>query len=143
MEKLSLILILILCLVIISLLFIVAKAQGIWPFKETYQAVALTSGEIYYGKLSFFPSPRLKDAWFVRQEPAKEEGKEPNLMLSPVSALYFAPKNVLYLKKENILWWADLSDQSQVLNLIKSRGKGQEIQTPQVPSTLAPEKPTK
>jgi len=138
MDKISKILVAILALTVIILLFVILKLQGVLKFEEKYQVVVLKTGEVYFGKLSFFPSPHLKDAWFVRQESAGKEGEEPNLMLYPVSNLYFTPKNVIYFPKESISWWANLSEEGRVSTLIKSQ-KAQVFQ-PQTPQKESSEK---
>lgn len=142
MDRLSKILISILALTIVILLLAILKLQGILKFERGYQVVVLKTGEVYFGKLSFFPSPHLEDAWFVRQEPAQKEGEEPNLMLYPVSQLYFTPKNVIYFPKESISWWANLSEEGRVLNLIKGQRASPQPQVPPQPQAPASETPS-
>jgi len=141
MDRTSKILVTILALTVVILVFVILKLQGILKFEEKYQVVVLKTGEVYFGKLSFFPSPHLKDAWFVRQENKGKEGEEPNLMLYPVSSLYFAPKNVIYFPKESISWWANLSEEGRVSTLIKSQKV--QISQPQIPPQTSPKETPK
>lgn len=114
-----------LCLVIFVIFvvfFSYAWGKGIWPFGERkYQAVQLSNGDIYYGHLCLFPSPKLTDVYFIQNVPAAKEGEQPTTKLAPLTSLFFAPENVMHLNKDQILWWADLRGDSQVLQLIKQQ----------------------
>lgn len=112
----------IIVLVVVSFYLAYAAGKKTWPFGAKYQAVALESGEIYFGNLSLFPSPKLSNAWMPQQTQGEKE--EVGLQLVPVSSSYFAPENILYLNKDKILWWTDLSEESQVVQVIT--GKAQE-----------------
>jgi len=116
-------LIIILALVVAYLSY--AWGKGIWPFGEKkYQAVRLSNGDVFYGRLHFFLSPRLSDAYFVQAVPSQKEGEQADSQLSPVSSLFFAPENTMHFSRNQILWWADLSKDSQILKAIKEiKGK--------------------
>jgi len=116
-------LIVILALVVAYLSY--SWGKGTWPFGEQkYQAVRLINGDVFYGRLHFFPSPKLFDAYFVQNVPAQKEGEQLGSQLSPISSLFFSPENTMYFSKNQILWWADLSKDSQILKAIREmRGK--------------------
>ena len=129
MKKiLSYLLLIIFILLIIWLGFIIVKKVVSAP---NYQAVKLASGEVYFGKLHLFPRLKMTDAHYVQYTPAKpaspelqrgEEGDTtatPENQLLPLSAMAFQPTNTLYLLKEQISWWTDLSPDSQIVKLIK------------------------
>lgn len=95
-----------------------AWGKKTWPFGlGKYQVVQLTSGEVYYGKLSRFPCFKLTDVYFVQQA-QETEGATSTTQLVPLSSIFFNPENTIYLQKSQVLWWADLSKDSPVLQAI-------------------------
>ena len=98
------------------LYFFSAWVGNLWPFNKSWQAVALTSGEVYFGHLVWLPSPHLVDVWYIRN--VSDENNELSQKLFPFSSLYWGPENVLYLSREKIVWWTTLSSTSQVVRLI-------------------------
>ncbi|MEK7580199.1 MAG: hypothetical protein AAB465_01090 [Patescibacteria group bacterium] len=119
MKKiLSYLLVVVLILVIIYFGFVIVKKVVSAP---TYQAVKLASGEVYFGKLHLFPRLKMTDAHYVQYTPAKEGDTTatPENQLLPLSAMAFQPTNTLYLLKEQISWWTDLSPDSQIVKLMK------------------------
>lgn len=83
---------------------------------EKWQAVQLINGDVYYGKLQIFPCCKLSEAYFIQ---TIQEETDSIPQLKPLNSLFFGPENVMHLQKEQILWWADLSENSQVLKAIK------------------------
>ncbi len=120
-NKKIIIYVLIVILVLAAAYFSYAWGKKTWPFggEDKYQAVRLISGDIYYGHLSRCPSLKLTDVYFVQEVPAAKEGEQPTPQLVPFSSLFFAPKDEMHLAKSQILWWADLQKDSQILKTIK------------------------
>lgn len=125
--------------VVFTFYLVFAWGKELWPFAEGYQVVSLANGAVYYGHLSFFPSPRMVDVWLFQQTTPEKKGEEPQLNLIPFPSLFFGPKNVLYLEKEQIIWWADLEEDSPVVKFIKSQ-KGLPTTLPQEQSPQQPPK---
>jgi len=127
--------------IIVIFCFYLAFAWGkeLWPFQARYQVVTLTNGEVYYGRLTFFPSPRMVDVWFFQQTTPEKKEETPQLNLIPFTSLFFSPKNVLYLEKEQIAWWADLGKDSAVVKFIKSQKEGPTT----APQEQSPQQPQK
>lgn len=128
MKKILIYLLLVvLILVIIWVGFIVVKKiVSAPPAGGDYQAVKLASGEVYFGKLHLFPRLKMTDAHYVQYTPAKEgdTAAMPENQLLPLSTMAFQPTNTLYLLKEQISWWTDLSSDSQIVKLIKQEKEG-------------------
>jgi len=104
--------------------FSYAWGKKTWPFSEQkYQVVQLASGEVYYGKLRTFPSFKLSDVYFIQKTQPANEGEQAGTQLLPLSSLFFTPQNTMRLNKGQILWWADLSSDSQILEAIKEAKK--------------------
>lgn len=85
-------------------------------FIEKYVGVYFLNGELYFGKISYFPKLKLIDPYIFRLD--QQTG---NNVLLPLIQLPWQPKNFIYLNKNQILWISPLSDNSPVLTLIKNR----------------------
>ena len=109
--------------IFILLCFYLVYAAGSknWPFRVKYQAVALESGEIYFGNLSLFPNPKIMNVWTLQQT---QEEEQSNLQLIPFKSSYFSPESTMYLNMEKITWWTNLDEDSQVVKIM--RGDTQE-----------------
>jgi len=138
-NKIKIVIIVVIGVSVLFFLYLVfAWGKGLWPFEAKYQVVTLVNGEVYYGRLSFFPSPKLIDAWFFQQTPSAAEEETPGINLVPFNSLFFGPENVLYLEKDQIIWWADLKQDSQIVKFIENQKGGSPAQ---VPSTQIPQQP--
>lgn len=139
MKKKNFIIIIIVLIVVLFFYLAFAWGKGIWPFSTTYQVVTLVNGEVYYGRFSSFPSPKIVDAWLFQQTPAQEEEGADNVVdLIPFTSLFFAPKNVIYLEKSQILWWSDLEKDSAIIQLIEAKSEAQSLtpSTEQLPQKI-------
>jgi len=127
-------------IVILSAFYLVfAWGKELWPFEARYQVITLTNGEVYYGRLCFFPSPRIVDAWLFQQTSTEKEKETPKLNLIPFTSLFFGPQNVLYLEKEQIVWWANLEKDSPIVKFIQSQ-QGKSPTSSEEQSTQQPQK---
>ncbi len=95
----------------------IAKYANLWPFNKSWQAVSLTTGEVYFGHLIWLPSPHLVDVWYIK---TTTRNGQTNQELFPLAGLYWGPENVLHLKSKNISWWTNLRKDSQVIKAIQS-----------------------
>lgn len=127
------ILIIVLFIFILTCFYLVyAAGSKNWPFKVKYQAVALESGEIYFGNLSLFPNPKIMNVWTLQQTQGENEAS--NLQLVPFKSSYFTPENTMYLNMEKIIWWTNLDGESQVVKIMKG-----EVQADSGEKTTQPE----
>ncbi len=111
--------ILIIVFVLVCVCFSYAWGKKVWFFGiGKYQAVQLVSGEVYYGKLAHFPCLKLKNVYFIQQTQGAESATS-TVQLAPLSSLFFGPENEMHLQKSQIIWWADLSKDSEVFKMIK------------------------
>lgn len=77
-----------------------------------YSAVYLTTGDIYYGKLSWFPGPRLTDAWIL-QRTQNAQGQT-QLGVVPFTSSFWGPVNEIDLNPNDIVFWTRLRNDSQL-----------------------------
>ena len=77
-----------------------------------YSAVYLTTGDIYFGKLSWFPKPRLTNVWLLQRN--VDSLNQPQLGLVPFTSAFWGPVDEIYLSPKQIVFWTRLSKESAV-----------------------------
>ncbi|MFA4999669.1 MAG: hypothetical protein WC519_03015 [Parcubacteria group bacterium] len=80
-----------------------------------YMAVYLTTGNIYFGKTSFFPCVKMRDPWFLQQS---ENG---GLSLQKFSDAVWAPKGGMKINRKQIVFMSKLSDVSPIIATMEGR----------------------
>ncbi len=126
--------ILLVTLIVISVLAILVLA--IFVYRATtgasskikgdkYQAVFLNSadGQVYFGKLKDLDSEyyELKDIYYVRVEqvqPNQEEQTQQNISLAKLGNEIHGPEDVMYIRKDQVLFWENLKEEGQVVTAI-------------------------
>ncbi len=106
------------------------------PDGSTYQAVFLTNGQVYFGKLSgeSTRTPKLEDVFYLQANQALQQGQPsearaatgtPGTAPSPQFSLaklgkaeIHGPQDRLFLNKQQVLFWEDLRSDSQVVKTI-------------------------
>jgi hypothetical protein len=108
----------------VAVLVAVLAAFSIWFFMEfhawpisgrssNYSAVYLTNGAVYFGKLSWFPSPHLTNVWFLQQSTNQQGQTQASLV--PFTNLFWGPSDELYFNANQILSWTPLKTTSQLV----------------------------
>ena len=82
------------------------------PSESEYSAVYLTSGDVYFGKLSWFPWPRLREVWYLQR--GVSEQNQPQLGIAQLKNAFWGPMDVIYLNPKQILFWTRLRSDSQL-----------------------------
>lgn len=95
---------------------------------DKYQAVFLNSqdGQVYFGKLSVYNDNLyvLNDIYYVRVEnPVQPEGQnqqqqQANISLAKLGNELHGPEDVMYIQKDQVLFWENLKDDGQVVKAI-------------------------
>ena len=85
-------------------------------FGNSYYAVYFTSGDLYFGKLNYFPRPALTDVHFLERGGAADQS---SLKVAKFSQAFWGPEDKIYLNDQNILWKAKLKKDSPILQSIK------------------------
>jgi hypothetical protein len=87
-------------------------------FQPSYYAVYLTNGDLYFGKMVWYCPQTLTNVRVIQQQ--KDEKEKPVLSLVEFSkSVVWGPAGDLRLNAKNILWKSKLTDESQVVKLIK------------------------
>lgn len=83
---------------------------------QTYSAVYLDTGDIYFGKLSRFPRMTLRDVWFLQKGADAQQG----FGLSKFEKAFWGPKDTMVINDEKVIWVTELKDESEVVRAIKN-----------------------
>ena len=87
-------------------------------FGSSYYAVYLTSGDLYFGQKAWYSPRILTDVRVIQQQ--KDAKDQPVLSLVDFSkSVVWGPAGDLRLNEKSILWTSKLTDESQVVKLIK------------------------
>lgn len=137
MSKLNKILLVVVVVLVIALAGVVYW-QNFKKSDSDYWAVYLSTGDIYIGKLSYFPRFHLSDVWFFQ----KTSDAQNPLSLAKFTQAFWGPEDNLYLSEKQIIWKSKLSETSQVISYIKNSQSAQPQTEPQAQAqtqTSAPE----
>jgi hypothetical protein len=93
---------------------------------DKYQAVFLDSqdGQVYFGKMSIYNKDMyvLTDIYYVRVEnsiqPQGTEEAQPNISLAKLGNELHGPQDVMYISRDKVLYWENLTDEGQVVTAI-------------------------
>ncbi len=127
------VLVVVLVLLIVGLM--VAKSQGwlgstfgVAPNPKLYQAVFLTNGQVYFGKLSSTGGDDmvLRDIYYLQvvqplqqKEPAEAQtNKEPALNLVKMGSEIHGPADTMVMPKNNVIFWEDIKADGTVAKAI-------------------------
>ncbi len=100
-----------------------SKASG-------YQAVFLSNGQVYFGKMSRSESqlPMLKDIYYLQvtqpplqgsQQQGQQSQAQPQLSLVKLGNELHGPVDEMVLNRDHILFWEDMKEDSKVVQAIK------------------------
>lgn len=115
MSKLNKILLILVVVLIIALTAIIYWQKV--GFEKPYYAVYLNTGELYFGKISYFSRLSLSDVYLFQRT---DDSKNP-FNISKFENAFWGPTDRIYLNKENIVWKAKLKKDSQILEFIKKQ----------------------
>jgi hypothetical protein len=111
-------------IIVVLLVVVVALvALGIWlgmaflnkgnpAGPSDYSAVYLVTGDIYFGKLQWFPKPHLTNVWFLQR--GVNQQNQPQLNVAPFNAVFWGPVDEIYLNPSEIIFWTSLRNDSQL-----------------------------
>lgn len=93
-----------------------------------YSAVYLSTGDVYFGKLEWFPSPHIEDAWFLQR--GTDANGNPTLSVYPFSGVAWGPASAVYFDSRQIVFWTRLSADSRVVSIMENpQGASSAIQS--------------
>lgn len=78
-----------------------------------YSAVYLTSGDVYFGKLSWFPQPHMTDVWYLNR--SMGANGQTQVSIAPLKDVFWGPVNDVTFNPQQILFWTSLSNSSPLV----------------------------
>lgn len=117
--------------IIVVVIALVAAGLGIWKMtaadasvkKDQYQALFLTNGQVYFGKLSKINDKyvELTDIYYLQVQqtvqPADKD-KDPQVSLAKLGSELHGPEDKMSVNREQVLFWENLSNESKVVKVI-------------------------
>ncbi len=105
--------------VVVILVIFLGKGGLVWQGSSdgNYVAVYMSSGDIYFGKLERSGYMSLANVYTLQ----RTENKNTPFNLVKFGDAFWGPKGNIELSRENVLWVAELSEDSQVVKSIKSQ----------------------
>lgn len=85
--------------------------------ESEYTAVYLKTGDIYFGKLFWFPWPTLKNVLYLQRE--IDERGQISFRILPFTSVFWQPEGKIYLNPKEIVFWTHLREDSQLIPYIK------------------------
>jgi len=98
--------------------------------QSSYQAVFLTSGQVYFGKLSGTMGSFLTMEETHYLQVASTEGQQPgvppiSLNIISLEIQPHAPSGKMYISRDQVLFWENLKPDSQAVSVIKQQKEAQ------------------
>ncbi len=125
--------------ILLALVIILAVAFGVvlyWQnggFEQPYYAVYLSTGDLYFGKLSHFPSLSLTDVWLLQR--SSDANSQNQLGVARFDKAFWGPEDQLNLDSKNVVWTTKLKADSQLVQFFKNpqsaQGQAQQQQAAQ------------
>lgn len=132
MSKVNKILLVVVIILLIALAGVLYWQKG--GFGKPYYAVYLNTGDIYFGKISKFPRFHLNDVYFLQRNASDQQNP---LSLAKFSNAFWGPEDEIYINDEMIVWKAELSENSQLVNYFKNPQSQNQQPTGQLPNQAA------
>ncbi|TSC82058.1 MAG: Uncharacterized protein G01um101420_588 [Parcubacteria group bacterium Gr01-1014_20] len=105
---------LVLIVVLLALLF----ANLNKPKLSKFSAVYLENGDVYFGKLSWFPHLSLSGTWFIQKNTDQTGASQLNI--NPFSGIFWGPDSKIYLNRDHVVFTVRLRTDSQVAKFLEN-----------------------
>lgn len=109
-------------ILLISVIILIVGIGGVLLWQQIvqtkpYYAVYLSTGELYFGMIDYFPQLALKNPYLLQRN---ENNTQTPYSIQKFSDAFWGPTEKMLLNKKNIIWKVKLKNDSQVLNYIKN-----------------------
>lgn len=116
-----------------AIIVVGAVAKAVGPLRteraikgKQYQALFLTNGQVYFGKLSGVTKDyvKLTDIYYLQVQQTVQPGsndtnKQPQVSLAKLGSELHGPEDVMHISRDQVLFWENLKDDSKVVSAIK------------------------
>ena len=112
--------------VVITLLVILSAVYA-WSsvrvnIKKPLTGVLLNTGDLYFGRISYFPRLTLEDVYVIQAVLNPTSPDQQRYQVVPLKASIWSPDKI-FLNYENIVYIGRVGDGSQVMQAIESQGQ--------------------
>lgn len=104
----------ILFILVVVLLIAVAALLLFKNESPTYHAVYLDTGDIYFGKLSYFPQYGMNDPYLLQLT----QNRETPVSVQRFKDVFWGPDGFLKLNREKVVWTAKLSSKGELAKIL-------------------------
>lgn len=122
--------------VIVVAAIAILGAVGMWLYnmfaspdgikKNQYQAIFLTNGQVYFGKLGAVNDKYvdLTDIYYLQVQQAvqpadKNASADPQVSLAKLGSELHGPEDQMHISRDQVLFWENLKDDGKVVDAIK------------------------
>lgn len=125
----------ILIVAVAALIVVVLLIAGMFVFKQKaagdgaikkdqYQAVFLTNGQVYFGKLKQVGQQyvEISDIYYLQVQQSvqpADQNKEAQVSLAKLGEELHGPEDQMNISRDQVLFWENLKDDSKVVQAIK------------------------
>jgi hypothetical protein len=101
--------------------YVQGEKLGEFLSSSEYHAVALTSGDIYFGTVEFVGRDyiRMENIYLPTFAPSAEDSETPELILQPVTNQFYQPQNGALFSMDSVMSIQNLDEGSQVIEAIE------------------------
>ncbi|MFA5791916.1 MAG: hypothetical protein WC884_02675 [Candidatus Paceibacterota bacterium] len=105
---------------------LIVLGVGFWAKKanndNVYSVVYLTTGEVYVGKLTTFPTMKLSNGYILATTKDATDPTKSNFQLQPISEALWAPQ-YLNINQKNVIFYGPLLSTSKIAETLKAQVK--------------------
>ena len=88
-----------------------------WMKEPSYYAVFVRTGDLYFGRLAYFPHFGLKGVYLIQ---VNSQNQQNPFSVQKFSNIFWGPEDYLRINREEVVWIAKLRPDSQLAQFIKS-----------------------
>lgn len=105
-------------LIVAGILVLFCLGMWAWPMTSwsAYSAVAMETGDIYFGKIGYFPCLHMRDVWYLQ----RTGDENTPYSLGKLTDLRWSPEDKINLNYEKVVWIAKLDKAGQVATGLKN-----------------------
>jgi len=108
-------------------ILIAGMQSGVNPDAASpYSAVYLSTGDVYFGKLSWFPSPHMTNVWFL--ERTQGQNGQTQVGFAPMSSVAWSPTDEISFNAQDIVFSTRLKNSSQIVQAMENPSSVQQQQ---------------
>lgn len=104
---------------IIVVLLVVLVILAAWRFigsDDNFYAVYLATGDLYFGKLTKFPTYGLKQVYLFQVDP---QNQEQPINIQRFNQTFWGPEDFIQINRDMVAWKTKLDSQGQLVQLIR------------------------